>query len=264
MKRTLLNFAAGAMLLLSACNKDAQTGKTSETVQKVNTVKPTESLLVSQALATDPAANPGNPLDSVGQIHNQVLNVVWTYMQSTGDTSITGRRNQVILYFKKRYGIAIGDHLLESEARFKHDFPKGVITVPKGSYGAAGENYLNSMMATVHNINDLGAYGSFKENMMGIEKNILADRTIGITQQQQLLAVASIARYSASFWLQKANTPPAEGVNDTMGFFHNLVKALTVGLIDTCAGAGAAMDGLSIQEMVCEASDASSLWSAFL
>lgn len=250
--------------MLAACNKDAQTGKAPETVQKVNAVNPVANRMVSQALVTDPAANPGNPQDSVGQIHNQVLNVVWTYMQSTGDTSITGRRNQVVLYFKKRYGISIGDQLLQGEARFKRDFPKGVFTAPKGSYGAAGENYLSSITATVHNIKDLAAYGAFKENMLGIEKNIMADRTISTNQQQQLLAVASIARYSTSFWLQKANTPPSGGVNEAMGFFRNLGKALTVGLIDTCAGISAASDGLSIQEIVCEASDASSLWSVFL
>jgi hypothetical protein len=257
MKKNLLNFAAGVVLMLAACKNEKQTAPVTITPVGMNS-------LASNITSPDPASNLSNPFDSVGAIHNEVVNATWNYMQSTGDTSISGRRNVVIRYFKTRYGAEIGTRLLQDEGLYKKDFPSDSTTLPNNRFNPATENYMNQILAKIHAITDASAYPAFKASMVSMEKTVMADRSLTVTQQQQILAVAAIARYSVSFWLTKAGTQPANGGADTMGIFRNFLRAVSIGFIDVTTGMESASHGESIQEIVEDASDVSSIWDAFL
>lgn len=45
-----------------------------------------------QNVPDDSPRNPTNPYDSIGILHNILLNTVWSYVQRTGDTSKTGKK----------------------------------------------------------------------------------------------------------------------------------------------------------------------------
>lgn len=252
MKRHILNLAA-VIVMFAACKNEKQ-------AVPVTTQPVSMAVLVSRISRPDPASNPSNPLDSIGAIHNKVLEVTWDYVQATGDTNLIGRRNQVIRYFRQCYGIETGTRLLQAEALFKKDYPAGQMFVPKNRVAPSVENYMNQIIVKIHEMTDASAYPAFKTGMVSMEKIILTDRSLTVIQQQQVLAVASIARYSVSYWLEKSNTIPP---NDSLdkGLHHNFIISLGCSLVDVFGGINGATYGDSIREILEDASDESSLCS---
>jgi hypothetical protein len=232
MKKRLMILAAGVTVMLAACNKEKQAS------QNVAPVKKMGAFSLS-AINNDRAANPLNPYDSIGVIHNQVINVSCAYIQKTGDTSNTSIRNQVAGFFKIRYGTDINSRLMVTYGQFKKEFPGGqYASAPKGIFSATAESYLNRLLGTIQSIKDTNGYTTFKAAVVGIENMVIKDKNISADEQQHILMVGAVARYSMSYWLQLVNT--GNGESDPMGFFHNVWKAINVAAADTCG----AIDGM--------------------
>jgi hypothetical protein len=232
MKKKLMILAAGITVMLAACNKE---GKVKSNVA---TVKETNRFALNSA-PNDRAANPSNPYDSIGVIHNQVVDVTCTYIQKTGDKAIISIRNQVAGFFKARYGSDISHQLIDTYGRFTKKFPNRQFTIaPKGIFSVAAESYLNRVLGTIQSVKDASGYDTFKSAIVSIENLVIQDKNISANEQQHILMVSAVARYSMSYWLREVNT--GSGESDPMGFFHNVWKAINVAAADTCG----AIDGM--------------------
>ncbi len=250
--------AVSLIVLLAACNKENQPAIHQQS-------PPQMKLARINASVSEQAANPSNPYDSIGSIHNKVLQKVCDYVDETGDTSISGRREQVNNYFKNRYGEDISKKLLEMESRSKKDFPGGMIkAVPQNMFSTVVESYLNRIINAVRSVKTMDGYQAFKATVVSIEKEVPADKRLSKAEQQKMFLAASIARYSVSFWMGKAAIKPEDQTLSTMGFFGNVWRAINVGLSDVSGAVSGMGYSESIREILEDASDMSGLASAFL
>lgn len=256
MKRKLIILAAGITVMLAACNKEKPASP------KVAPAKVISTLSI-RAANNDRAANPLNPYDSIGVIHNQVMDVTCDYIQKTGDTTGASIRTQVAAFFKNRYGADIGNGLIEMGKHFTEEFPGRQFTdVPEGVFNNATEKYLNRIIAAIQSVKDVNGYDNFKTAVLDVENEVTKDRRLLPAEQKHILIVSAVARYSMSYWLQKVDTSSDEAY--PMGFFHNLWKAINVAAADTCG----AIDGIihldSPRSILAEASLDSAITSALM
>jgi hypothetical protein len=249
--------AVGLIVLLAACSKEKESGIPSLTEHKVSTA-------VLFAEKADRAANPSNPYDTIGRIHNLILQATSAYVHQSGDTSITGRRQQVIAYFKTHYGEDVEGRLMQMESLYKKDFPGGKVkAVPENMFSISVRAYLYRIIISAGSINSIDG-DAFKATIVNLEKEAATDKRLNPAEQQKIFMVASIARYSISYWLEKANNNADGQEASTMGFFGKVWRAINIGMTDI----GAAIDGIahfeSPRHVLQDASDMSSLASTFL
>jgi len=251
MKNKITLLAAGIIVMLAACKKENATN-----TEGILTV-PTSALSMSATQAVLPG-NPQNPYDSVGMIHNQVLQKVCSYVNQRKDTTSGGIRKQVSAFFQQRYGTSINTQLIRADQHFLITFPARQVNVIPDKNAPA--NYCNQILAAINQLKEDSSYQVFYRKIVSIESNVLHDKTLTPEQAQQVLTVASIARYSIAFWMTKA----ASNDNDTMGFFRKIWQVINSGLAD----AGGAIDGIfsgsTIGESLEEASFESALCSALM
>ncbi len=258
MKKMITTLAASLIVLLAACTKDAPSA---------NVAKPqmVGAASLQQMAITDSIHNPLNPYDSIGLIHNQVLQVTWDYLQKSGDTTSNGKRKQVIQFFGKRYGRNITIPLSQMEHLYHQDYPSGIQKVsPQGIISPLLAGYLNQIVAMVKAIHQLSGYKVFKSSIVSLEQNIITDKQLTPLQKEKILMVSSIARYSIAFWMDKANRIGGHQDAATEGFFHWLLQAINCGLTDVGAAASGIGHFESPREVLEDASDMSSLASAFM
>jgi hypothetical protein len=257
--KTIMKFlAAGLIVLLAACGKEKGAVIPSLTEHKVSTA-------VLFAEKADRAANPSNPYDTIGRIHNLILQATSEYVHQSGDTSITGRRQQVIAFFKTHYGEDVEGRLLRMESLYKKDFPGGIVkAVPENMFSIPVQTYLNRIVTSAGSITLTDGYDAFKATIVNLEKEVATDKRLNPAEQQKIFMVASVARYSISYWLEKANNNAEGQEASTMGFFGKVWRAINIGMTDI----GAAIDGIahfeSPRHVLQDASDMSSLASTFL
>jgi len=248
--------AVGIIVILSACKKE-------NGVQTVLVQKPLTQTVPLSASIKDRAANFQNPYDSIGMVHNMVLQTVVGYQVKTGDTSVATTYKIVASFFRQRYGSDIGSQISKAEQNFMHDFPgMQVNSVPDAKLQPLTAAYINKIVTAIHDVKDSTAYGAFKSSIESVESAAINDKSLTVNEQQKVLIAASVARYSLSFWL--AQTSAGNGKNDVMGFFHNIWKAINCALADT----GSAIDGVihfeSPREILEDASTVSAICSAVM
>jgi hypothetical protein len=258
MKTLITTLAASLIVLLAACNKDTP---------GANVAKPqmVGAASFQQMAITDSIRNPLNPYDSIGLIHNQALSATWDYLQKSGDTTSKGKRMQVIQFFKKRYGKDISPQLNQMEFLYHQDYPAGILKVsPQGAVSPLMAGYLNQIVAMVKAIHEPTGYNIFNSGIVSLEQKIIADKQLTALQKEKVLMVSSISRYSIAFWMDKANRVGGHQDASTEGFFHWLLQAINCGLTDVGAAASGIGHLESPGEVLEDASDMSSLASAFM
>jgi len=203
-------FVTALLLCTAACQKGQQTAPLPSV--KKSAVKPQKDFAQ--------AANPENPFDEVGKIHNLGLDALINYMETTRDTTRYGRSVFLAKFFKELYNIhAKPEQSLKLEMAIKKDF-KDVLFSQRISNRS--KVFLKEVSAILERIKTLEDYSSYKEAFVTLEKKIYLEK-LPEKEKEILLSTASIFRYSGLFWMEfYKNNPQAE----TWGLLRKLAGVI--------------------------------------
>ncbi len=195
MKKQMIIIAIA--LLAIACKKETRQNNAS-TDQR----SPLRSL--SEAVVTTPA-NPINPYDSVGRMHNAGLDYISRMILRTGDATAGAINRYISLFCRDSLHIVMpvispAPHLLIRQGS-PDELNKAIGQLP---YSLSVKSYLNRLVDLAKDSTGTWNYAAFKKQVMNLENKVLTDRALAIDQQRILLSAASVARYSAAYWSAKA------------------------------------------------------------
>ncbi|UOE51310.1 hypothetical protein MTO98_09490 [Mucilaginibacter sp. SMC90] len=188
MKRKWMILTACTMVVLAGCSKE-----------NVSPLKVASSSVTAQNLRfVDPAANAANPVDSIGRLHNLILDSLRHYYKRTGDTTWAGNSRYLSDYFKKYRGVTVKQFhnpaLLQAVCK---DYKAVFMSAPLTD---ASLKFMGMFADALAQINDLDHYSVFKGRIMDAEAMILkAD--IPESERTKLLMTASVLRYSGYYWM---------------------------------------------------------------
>lgn len=167
--------------------------------------------------------NADNPADSIGRIHNIVLDSVYAYIKRTGDTSKAGKSNEVVRYFRHRYGEGLGRPPAEISILIqKHQSTPADKKVLSRYFPGIMASYLSEMISYTNLISRPEDYLQFKSAIVRLEGKIIREANVSEEQRSHLLHVASICRHSLWYWMNAID----HGQNQqTMGFLRNFIRA---------------------------------------
>ncbi len=160
--------------------------------------------------------NAANPVDSVGNRHNAVLNgVLPNYTGGVEPTQANSFSYTNASLTTSHYSVQLLD-TVQSITISRYDTSLYSMTVTSFSNYAYGQGQMSSKINTYLNslgnlINALPAaptsttYSSFASSVVSLESTILSDNTITATDRTIILSGTSIARYSASYWINYYN-----------------------------------------------------------
>lgn len=179
--------------------------------------------------------NKNNPYDSVGRIHNEVLEAVHQFIRTSGDTAMGSIKGFMVDYFRKyrNEDVAkaldrIPDHLAETVIS---DYRKVLFSKPWQPSTAA---YLNQLLDTISGVTDISAV-SLKKKIVLIEERVMADKSISFEDRRLLLSCTSLARHSAFYWGGILNQyPDLELATKKGGLLHALKRVAA--FIACCIG----------------------------
>jgi hypothetical protein len=160
--------------------------------------------------------NSANPVDSVGNKHNAGLNAVLpNYSGGVEPTQANSFSYTNAFLSASHYSVPLLD-TVQSIIISRYDTSLYSMTVTSFSSYAYGQGQMSSKVNTYLNslgnlINALPAaptsttYSSFASAVISLESTILSDNTITATDRTIILSGTSIARYSASYWVNYYN-----------------------------------------------------------
>lgn len=188
-----------ALCLASACRKQSSQGP-----EQRQLMPPANGASLSLLQSLLPA-NPENPYDSAGIIHNRLLAAAQRYVLGTGDTSLSSVREYMagLLPQKHDAGPGLPDRIATA-------FPYKVLAragrIPELSgLSAPAKRYAGRLFTILTDDSGLN-YSRIKAGVMDIESAVLADPSLKHTEREALLQTAAIARYSAHHWLTWAGS----------------------------------------------------------
>ena len=174
-------------------------------------------------------ANPANPFDYVGEIHNRGLQQIVNYTVATGDTSQHGKKEILRKFFKDQFN---AEPKGETDPNLRAIILKDYRLVHSSlKMSPLAHSFVDKMNQCIDGIKSLDEFDAFKKKFIDLETQILRSKLSGF-ERDGLLKTASVMRHSAYFWFNFAN-------NDE--------KAVTMGLLRKIAGVitGIAADGTS-------------------
>lgn len=187
---------------------------------------------VASAAINDTPENPANLVDQTGAIHNQLMDQVRAYHQKTGDTTRAGTDRLIASSMQEQWHTDISKALEIMKGYAAPTLSDGrmVITYPKVS-DTAIRPFGDQIMALLADLSKTGNYATFKQQMIALEAAIQKENRLGKRSQQNLLTVASIARYSSWYWMEVYGLHNG-GQQHTEGFFKKLYRALATAAAD--------------------------------
>ncbi|WP_162903031.1 hypothetical protein [Taibaiella koreensis] len=186
MKKDLIILALTSLILNVSCKKINETQNPSKTTQTNRTM----------ALELeDDAANPNNPYDEIGRIHNNGL----LYVQKTN--GINNHNVGDIYAAAVEYATANGLSIPTED-----DFNKNVTKISAGvdqyisnlSISGTAKNHISVILNTLSDDDD--SYAIRKSKVTEVETAVSAS-ALTATEKEMVLKVASTARYSAVYWI---------------------------------------------------------------
>ncbi|MCJ8208119.1 hypothetical protein MUY27_00270 [Mucilaginibacter sp. RS28] len=189
------------ILLLAACIAVSCTKEKKENanVPKVSAVK------LNGAVADYAIANPANPYDDAGLLHNRALTFALNRQTAIRDSSLTTIENIMKPYAADSLGKPLPGNIIQVATRLLNDGPDSFRHVIAGSgLSPVGQYYLRRLLKIGTDTTAIiyGSNGSRMDTLLiALEKRIIADISVPETDRVALLQAASVARYSVAYWL---------------------------------------------------------------
>lgn len=201
-----------AAVAFGSCRKS-----NSDAVAREAGISPPPKMVMSSSQLTI-AANPANPYDSIGILHNMFLDALRRYVSRTKDTTRTGKAAYLRQVAKAYRGISFQPtYNPEAEQNICTDYKSVLLNQP---LSAGCKAMLRSLVNVLECVPSATAFTSYLNDIKGIEHEILK---AGFTQREEqfLLTVSSVLRYSGYYWMDTFNNG---GVAHPMGLGKFLRK----------------------------------------
>ncbi|GEM_PF-722888 len=164
------------------------------------------------------AANPSNPYDSIGILHNLFLDTLRKYVSQTGDTSRTGKGAYLQQVARAYRGISFQPtDNPESEVNICTDYKSVLLNQPVSVDCKA---ILHRLVEVLDGVQSANAFNSYANKIKAIELEVM---NAGFMQREEqfLLTVSSVMRHSGYYWMEAFNNG---GVAHPMGLGKFLRK----------------------------------------
>lgn len=197
---------------LGSCNKSKY-----DTVERETSSSLPISMLMSNS-QLNIAANPANPYDSIGILHNMFLDSLRRYVSRTKDTTRTGKAAYLQHVARAYHGISFqptGNP--EQEVNICTDY-KSVLLNQQVSVDCKA--ILHRLVEVLDGVQSANAFNSYANKIKAIELEVL---NAGFMQREEhfLLTVSSVMRHSGYYWMEAFNNG---GVAHPMGLGKFLRK----------------------------------------
>lgn len=204
-----------AALSFGACKKSSHPSNVSNPPVS-NAINATFSHQVSVA------GNPANPYDSIGILHNIILDSLRNYVVRTNDTSRIGKSAYLNKFLKGYRGINfMPAYNPELEFNICTNYKSVLLNVP---FSAEGKAMLQRIANVLEQIQSTQEFSNYAGQIKAIEQEILAGRLFP-KEKNYLLIVSSVLRHSGYYWMEEFNNG---NVSQTMGLFGFLRKVAGV------------------------------------
>ncbi|WEA02091.1 hypothetical protein [Mucilaginibacter sp. SJ] len=199
-------------LITAACKKGGNSIETADTKQS-------DSAIISTA-GLQPA-NSANLFDSVGVWHNTGLNYVLAYLNDRKQTRLEQVNQATIMFGHEVMNIEASPKMLASLNRVLADSAAHFRNIiAKAPLSAAAKTWLQKLFETVEKANPQNPdYTLLKQNLIAIENDVAIDAKLSLNEKQAILGTASVARYSAYYWLNFQGFNPG-----SIGKLKNIIK----------------------------------------
>lgn len=184
--------AMATLLLLAGCSKSNQhpTGMNGQP-----NVEP-----AIKTFSYSAADNPYNPMDSVGKLHNILLDSLRKYVKRTNDTTHAGR-GYYLSYLAKTFWnydyIPTKNEALERKICIDY---KSVMLVD--TFSVQAKNFITQMISVLEGIESTKEFGLYAQKIRSIEQNI-SSAGLPVVEQKYLFVVASLLRHSGYYWMDQ-------------------------------------------------------------
>jgi hypothetical protein len=202
MKKTLLQSVALFCLTISlfSCKKN------DIELPIPNNIKNHTKQVLRISYTVDSAANPNNPFDSVGYLHNIILQETRnTWIDSPGSAS--NNFNAVINYFNEN-NLSINltfSEVMLMDSLINSDTSKNqLIFLNSLNYSSNFKTILGNIFTLTKIASNYDSYEDFKMDMIVIENGIVANNLLSESEKNSLLSSASVARHSVLYWARES------------------------------------------------------------
>lgn len=229
-----------ALTLLSACNKN-------------NLQLPAKSSLSASAasLSINEAANPANPYDSAGLMHNKIVEADLPKIAASGNTGLQAITVQVL---------AIAGSGIPAESVSSLSAATGIAVknaadnykqlIDDSDLSNTAKGYMHSLVGLVKDTSvfkaPLFVYPVLYKRIVDLESKVLQDQQLNSGDRQAVLEITSIGRYSLYYWLN----------HEQQYSLKKIIRAMAT----VCGDIGGAVEGYYTGDVTGTAADASSWW----
>ncbi len=213
----------------------------------------------STAAMADPAANPLNNVDSVGLVHNKALDFALGQSRLSGGRDREEIIRQFAVFFHLRYGKDILSHLQQMAAFNDRNIPE-----PSGAakltekFNPVMKPYLEGIISQLKAVNAASDFTVASRQIVTLETKAAADGSLTAIEKVKIGMVASVARHSLWYWLQKTDDEGSAEMKRRKGIFHRIWRAVNIAIADT----EGAISGIYYLESIPEIIEDASLNSA--
>lgn len=197
---------------------------------KINdaTTQPIEHVLAEENASPD---NPLNPYDFVGKEHNRLLAMVKQCIEDGGENSIRGRNLFLMKHTNTHTSVedldkAVYQVIADTASRYLGN-------LSRLSISGDAKTAIVRIYRQVKTIKDNGEFSTFKSQLVKMEDGFLKSPGFSESEKQLLLSAASVARYSAYYWLNDEELNASDnGPTASRSFFWKLIRAVGATMTD--------------------------------
>jgi len=219
-----------AIIGLSACNKNKQDENVPE---KLRPHLSTTLIGRSQNFSLDPN-NKANPYDSVGLLHNIILDSLRKYVLQFDDTSRGGKTAYLNSFLKRTRVIDFRpSYYPELEQKICTDYKSVLLN---GSFTAQTKATLERMVDILQNVESTNEFESYARKIKTIEKEIV-EGNLEAKEKKYLLTVSSVLRHSGYYWMEQFENENVTQKIEIFGFLRKIGGLIAgIGADATTAG----------------------------
>jgi hypothetical protein len=251
MKKRLIKMAIvmAAVMAVYSCHKNENVPFAPERYESSGITE-----IIEPALSPGPG-HPGNPYDSIGAWHNEILDYIHRHGTGTAMVDEQEISRLIVAFALQRWGYA--DMMVEIPVTSWNE-DDGIDAlqqelVQESGLSEQGGEQLRMLLETItnHSLQEGPfSYHGLKTGIMGLEQQWMDSPSLPVWDTSRLLMAASVARHSAYYWSGNGTTPQIEPWNPGPGqpggtfLFRNVVRFIATvqwdmgGFISGYAGGG--------------------------
>lgn len=202
-----------------------------------NDIKNHTKQVLRISYTVDSAANPNNPFDSIGYLHNIIMQDTRnTWIDSPGSAS--NNFNAVIDFFVENNlttSITFSEVMLMDSLITNDTSKNKLIFLNSLNASSTFKTILGNIFILTNSAYNFDSFEDFKMDMIVIENEIISNNTLSEAEKNSLLSSASVARHSVLYWARESaglNADPETNGNPNGPIGKPIFKAIREWLRD--------------------------------